>query len=90
LVDVLHPDVVLMDVQMPVMDGLEAIRRIKRRWTAVRVIALTVYPSYRAEALGAGADDFLLKGCASKVLLAAILKTMCGKGHVYAVQNDQE
>lgn len=74
LVDMLHPDVVLMDIQMPVMDGLEAIRRIKRRWPEVRVIALTMYSSYRTEALSAGADEFLLKGCASKILLGAILK----------------
>ena len=78
LVDMLHPDVVLMDIQMPVMDGLEAIRRIKRRWPEVRVIALTMYSSYRTEALSAGADEFLLKGCASKVLLGAILKTTYG------------
>lgn len=74
LVDMLHPDVVLMDIQMTVMDGLEAIRRIKRRWPEVRVIALTMYSSYRTEALSAGADEFLLKGCPTKMLLDAILK----------------
>lgn len=74
LVDMLHPDVVLMDIQMPVMDGLEAIRRIKRRWPEVRVIAMTMYSSYRTEALSAGADEFLLKGCPTKMLLDAILK----------------
>jgi len=90
LVDMLHPDVVLMDIQMPVMDGLEAMRCIKRHWPEVRVIALTIYASYLTEALSAGADEFMLKGCASKVLLGAILKTMYGKGHAYGVQNDQE
>ena len=78
LVNTLRPDVVLMDIQMPVMDGLEATRQIKSRWREVRVIALTMYSSYRTEALSAGADEFLLKGCASKVLLGAILKTMYG------------
>ena len=90
LVDMLHPDVVLMDIQMPVMDGLEAMRCIKRHWPEVRVIALTIYASYLTEALSAGADEFMLKGCASKVLLGAILKTMYGKGHAYGVQNDQD
>lgn len=74
LVDKLHPDVVLLDIQMPMMDGLEAIRQFKKRWKRVRVIALTLYPSYCAEALSAGADDFLVKGCPTKMLLSAILK----------------
>jgi DNA-binding NarL/FixJ family response regulator len=72
-VAVRRPDVVLMDMQMPVMDGLEATRRIKSRWPQVRVIALTIYSGYRAEALRAGADSFLLKGCTADCLLNAIL-----------------
>jgi DNA-binding NarL/FixJ family response regulator len=68
-----HPDVVLMDIQMPVMDGLEATRRIKSQWPWVRVIALTMYARYRAKALDAGADVFLIKGCVSETLQEAIL-----------------
>lgn len=68
-----HPDVVLMDIQMPVMDGLEATRRIKGRWPKVRVIILTIYARHRAKAVAAGADIFLLKGCAGEVLQDAIL-----------------
>ena len=68
-----HPDVVLMDIQMPVMDGLEATRRIKSQWPQVRVIALTIYARYRAKALSAGADVFLVKGCVSEALQDAIL-----------------
>jgi DNA-binding NarL/FixJ family response regulator len=67
-----HPDVVLMDIQMPVMDGLEATRRIKRQWPGVRVIVLTMYARYRAKAVAAGADLFLLKGCAGDTLQDAI------------------
>ncbi len=68
-----QPDVVLMDMQMPVMDGLEATRCIKEQWPEVRVIALTMYPKYRVEAVAAGVDAFLLKGSPTEVLQDTIL-----------------
>ena len=68
-----RPDVVLMDMQMPVMDGLEATRCIKEQWPEVRVIALTMYPKYRVEAVAAGVDAFLLKGSPIGVLQDTIL-----------------
>lgn len=73
-----RPDVVLMDMQMPVMNGLEATRRIKEQWPAVRVIALTMYARYRAEALAAGVDAFLLKDGAPDTLAGAILNQVHG------------
>ena len=73
LVEECRPDVVLMDVRMPAMDGLEATRFIKGRWPEVKVIVLTMYATYRAEALAAGADAFLVKGCPAEELLEAIL-----------------
>jgi DNA-binding NarL/FixJ family response regulator len=77
-----RPDVVLMDMQMPVMDGLEATRRIKKQWPEVKVIALTMYARYQAEALAAGADTFLLKDGAADTLLGAILAQVPGPcGH---------
>jgi CheY-like chemotaxis protein len=72
LVSERRPEVVLMDAQMPVIDGLEATRLIKRRWPEVRIVVLSMYPTYRAEALAAGADAFLVKGCPSEELLKAI------------------
>ena len=68
-----QPDVVLMDAKMPVMDGLEATRNIKNQWPEVKVIVLTMYQSYQADALAAGADAFLVKGCGTDELLEAIL-----------------
>jgi DNA-binding NarL/FixJ family response regulator len=73
LVEEHHPDVILMDAQMPDVDGLEATRIIKGRWPQVKVVVLTMYGSYRTDALAAGAGAFLLKGCSDQDLLAAIL-----------------
>jgi DNA-binding NarL/FixJ family response regulator len=67
-----RPDVVLMDVHMPVMDGLEATRLIKSQRPEVRVIMLTMYAEYQIEALAAGADIFLDKGGPSEALHSAI------------------
>lgn len=69
-----HPDVVIMDVKMPVMDGFQATRLIKARWPEIRVIALSIYPAYRTELFKAGADAFLLKGCTAKTLETAIFE----------------
>jgi DNA-binding NarL/FixJ family response regulator len=70
-----RPDVVLMDVRMPAMDGLDATRLIKNRWPGVKIILLTIYGAYRKEALAAGADAFLVKGCPNEELFAAILSS---------------
>jgi len=73
------PDIVIMDIQMPVMDGLEATKIIKKRWPKVKVIALTMYKKYQSEALSAGADAFLVKGCSVAELVSSyqfkIIKT---------------
>ena len=74
LIAMRQPDVVLMDASMPVMGGLEATRLVKAKWPEVRVIVLTIRTALRAEALAAGADAFLVKGCPAGELLAAILE----------------
>lgn len=68
----LRPEVVLMDVGMPRLDGLEATREIKRQFPSTRVVVLTVYPTYLTEALAAGADRYLLKDSAPTVILDTI------------------
>ena len=69
-----RPDVVLIDVRMPMIDGLEATRMIKGKWPEVKIIVLTMYPSHQTQALAAGADAFLVKGYATEDLLAAVCK----------------
>jgi DNA-binding NarL/FixJ family response regulator len=66
------PDLILMDIQMPVMDGLEATRFIKAKWPQIKIVILTMYPGYQAESLSAGADAFLIKGCSSEELLSTV------------------
>jgi DNA-binding NarL/FixJ family response regulator len=63
LADALRPDVVLMDLAMPWMNGLEVTRHLKARWPAVAVIIITVHDeeAYRRTALAAGAEAFLVK-----------------------------
>ena len=74
LAEALQPEVVLMDLEMPVLDGYEAARQIKSRWPACRVVALTVhgYEAARQKASQAGVDVFLVKGASVETLVQAI------------------
>ncbi|MBK9712387.1 MAG: response regulator transcription factor [Kouleothrix sp.] len=67
-----RPDVVLMDLHMPVLDGMQATRQIKQQWPSITVIVLTIYAVEQSAALAAGADAFVIKGTAPERLLAAI------------------
>ena len=75
---VYHPDVVLMDIHMPKMDGLEATQHIKSQLPQVKIIILTIHPQYRQQALAAGADAFLLKGGTAESLWNSILQAKKG------------
>src|SRR3990172_11932130 len=70
----LRPDVVVMDIGMPVLDGLEATRRLVRANSAIRVLVLTVHETedYFFRVLEAGAHGFLVKDAASTELVAAV------------------
>lgn len=79
LVEALQPDVALLDVRMPVKDGVQATRTIKKRWPKVRVVLISMYTDYQVEALSTGADAFLVKGCPAEELMAAILENRSQK-----------
>jgi DNA-binding NarL/FixJ family response regulator len=76
----LHPDVILMDVRMPVLDGLQATRLITAMAGAPKVLVLTTFDldDYVYEALRAGASGFLLKDASAGELAAAVRLVAAG------------
>jgi DNA-binding NarL/FixJ family response regulator len=72
----LLPDIILMDVKMPVMDGAEATRRILAEMPGMKILALSIYDDeeFMAGMMLAGALGFILKGCDSEELCTAIRK----------------
>lgn len=76
----LQPDVVLMDVRMPGMDGVEATWRLRQRWPEAKVIILTTFDDdeYVFEGLRAGALGYLLKDVSGKELAQAIRTVAAG------------
>jgi len=76
LVERCQPDVVLLDVRMPIMDGLEATRQIKARWPEIKIVVLTMHLLHRDAARAAGTDAFLLKGGSAEELVKTIVDTV--------------
>ena len=83
-VEKLNPDLILMDLSMPRMNGMEAIREIKKRHPATKIIALTVHKTeeYLLTTLQAGADGYVLKDATHGELVIAIEHVMAGKAYL--------
>jgi DNA-binding NarL/FixJ family response regulator len=77
----LEPDLVLMDVRMPVMDGLEATKKIKQEMPKTSVMMVTMHenPDYLFEAVKAGAAGYVLKDASGERLLGAVRRTLEGE-----------
>ena len=80
----LNPDLVLMDVRMPKMDGLEATRTIKAEHPSVSVLVITTYdnPDYLLEAIRAGAAGYVLKDAPNRQLTNAMRRTLEGESPI--------
>ncbi len=83
LAETLHPGVILMDIAMPGMDGMQATREIKRRWPSINILVLTMHRTdeYFFEMLKAGASGYVLKGAHPSELIQAV--RVVGHGEVY-------
>lgn len=74
----LSPDVVLMDIKMPGIDGIELARQVKRRFPTCNIIMLTLYDQYIQQAMEAGASGYLLKDIKCNELARAIRQVYAG------------
>lgn len=85
LVEIHKPDVVVSDIRMPEIDGLEALRRIHASHPEVKFLMLTVHDenAYVYEAISAGALGYLLKTTSSKELLSGIIAVASGKAMLH-------
>jgi two-component system response regulator NreC len=87
----LKPDLILMDINMPVMNGTEALMEIKKRNPRIKVMMLTAHKAeeYIRDCLLAGADGYVLKHATREELLAAIHKVLQGKTYLSPEVSEQ-
>jgi DNA-binding NarL/FixJ family response regulator len=83
----LKPDVIVLDIAMPLLNGLDAARQIKKTMPAIKLIFLTMNedPNLASEAFRIGASGYLLKTSAASELSKAINEALCGRSYVTPV-----
>ena len=83
-VEQLHPDVIVVDISMPLLNGIEAVRQIKKIDKQIKVVFLTMHPdvTYAIRAFEAGASGYVLKHSAASELLTAIHEAIKGRTYV--------
>lgn len=85
LAESLHPDILVLDLSMPVLDGIQVTKKIKEILPGVRVLILTVHEdeALLREAIRVGAAGYILKGAAEDELIAAIHTVQMGEIYVH-------
>ena len=80
----LHPDVVVADISMPLLNGIEAARQILKADPRVKIVFLTMHPdvTYATEAFRAGASGYVLKNSAASELVTAIQEVLKGRTYL--------
>jgi DNA-binding NarL/FixJ family response regulator len=83
VVELTHPDLVLLDIGMPILNGIEAARHFRKVSPQTKIVVVTAHnePEYVVEAFRAGASGYVLKRCAVSELVVAIRQVM--DGHTY-------
>lgn len=84
LVEELHPDILILDINMPGINGLEAAKIIREKYPAIKILMLTMYKNdeYVFQAIEAGVDGYLLKEAEMKDLLAAVRAVANGESFI--------
>ena len=84
LAEQLSPDVVILDLLMPRLNGIEAARQIHARFPHMRIVILSMFDSeaYVVEALSTGASAYVLKGSTTEELVAAVREALAGKRYL--------
>jgi DNA-binding NarL/FixJ family response regulator len=79
----LKPDLIILDISMPLLNGIEAARHIKKAWAGAKLLFLTMHasPAYLKEAMDAGGMGYVLKSSANEELRSAVQKVL--KGQIY-------
>ena len=79
IVDIVSPDIILMDIKMPGMDGVRLTKEIKQSFPSIKIIMLTLHGDYLAEAMQAGASGYILKDIKRLELVEAIRRGYAGE-----------